>query len=221
MSFVVRQMVEEDFPEIIRVCEAVYPGSPSWASTQLASHLALFPEGQLVAVEGGKVQGYAACLIVNWDDYTFQDSWRAMTDGGLFTNHDPVGGRTLYGAEIMMHPDAQGKGGGGLIYEARDALMKRLKLLRIRAGARLVGYGKHASQMSAKDYVLEVVRGKIVDPTLSFQLHRGFQVLAITSSYLRHDPESCGFAAVIERINPETARPEDYMRQRDSPFYRS
>lgn len=221
MGILVRQMTVADFPEITKICEAVYPRSPSWAHAQLSSHLGLFPEGQLVAVDDGKVLGYAACLIVNWDDYNFSDSWRNMTASGLFTNHDAANGRTLYGAEIMVHPDAQGKGIGGLMYEARDALMRDLHLLRIRAGSRLAGYGKLASRMSAEEYVLDVVNGKLIDPTLSFQLNRGFQVLAITSSYLRHDPDSCGYAAVIERINPETARPDDYVRQKASPFYRT
>ena len=221
MSISVRQMRAADFSAIIELCGTVYPGAPTWVEAQLYSHFTLFPEGQLVAVENERVLGYAACLILNWDNYTFQDNWRDMTDGGLFTNHDPTNGRTLYGAEVMVHPSAQGKGAGGLLYEARVTLMQRLRLLRIRAGARLIGYGKLASQMTAQEYVLEVVQRRIVDPTLSFQLNRGFQVLAITSAYLRHDPESLGYAAVIERINPETARPEDYLRQTASPFYRA
>ena len=47
------------------------------------------------------------------------------------------------------------------------------------------------------------------DPTLSFQLREGFDVLAVVDSYLRNDPESLGHAAVIEWLNPAVARPED------------
>jgi hypothetical protein len=47
------------------------------------------------------------------------------------------------------------------------------------------------------------VQGELSDPTLSFQLRRGFRVLATVSGYLRHDPESLGYAAVIEWLNPE------------------
>jgi hypothetical protein len=64
--------------------------------------------------------------------------------------------------------------------------------------------------MSAEEYTIRVVQGEFRDPTLTFQLHRGFQVLAVVSNYLRHDPESLGYAAVIEWLNPEVARPEDY-----------
>jgi hypothetical protein len=64
--------------------------------------------------------------------------------------------------------------------------------------------------MSADEYVSWVVRGDLRDPTLSFQLHRGFRVLSVVSRYLSHDPESQGYAAVIEWLNPKLARPEDY-----------
>jgi len=85
--------------------------------------------------------------------------------------------------------------------------------LRIRAGARLRGYHTHAGRMDAVEYATRVVRGEISDPTLSFQLRRGFRVLAVVEGYLRHDPESLGYAAVIEWINERVARPEDWAGQ--------
>jgi GNAT superfamily N-acetyltransferase len=182
-----------------------YPGVPGWTSELLASHLAVFPEGQLVATEGpgGTVVGMAASLMVLWDDYSITTSWRDFTDHGRFTNHDPVHGRTLYGAEVMVHPGRQGRGIGTRLYAARAALVRRLGLLRIRAGARLRGYHCHMGTLSPEEYVARVVRGELHDPTLSFQLGQGFRVLAVVSGYLRHDPESGGHAAVIEWLNPE------------------
>lgn len=206
----VRPVEPRDFPGIIELCERTYPGSPPWSRAQLARHLEVFPEGQLVAVDRGReVVGYAASLIVYWNDYAMDASWKDFTDAGWFSNHDPVLGRTLYGAEIMVHPDMRGSGVGGRIYKARSELAQRFKLLRIRAGARLRGYHKHAEQMDAEEYVRRVVRGSLRDPTLSFQINRGFHVLAVVSGYLRHDPESLGWAAVIEWLNPDVATDED------------
>ncbi|MCI0391401.1 MAG: hypothetical protein MOB07_21890 [Acidobacteria bacterium] len=37
-----------------------------------------------------------------------------------------------------------------------------------------------------------------------------FFVLAIVVGYLRHDPRSLGYAAVIEWLNERVAKPEDY-----------
>ena len=153
----------------------------------------------------------AASLIVWWNDYDMTTDWRDFTDAGMFTNHDPENGRTLYGAEVMVDPTLRGPGIGKLLYEARRALTVRLDLLRIRAGARLRGYHKYAATITPEEYVMKVVRGEIGDPTLSFQLKRGFEVIAVVSNHLRHDPESQGHAAVIEWLNPGAATPEDYV----------
>lgn len=208
----VRRTQPGDFPGIIALCLATYPESPPWTEAQLASHLRVFPEGQLVAVapDNGVVIGMAASLIVLWDEYTIATNWRELTAAGTFVNHDPSRGRTLYGAEIMVHPAWQGRGIGKQFYAAREALARRLGLLRIRAGARLRGYREFAHSLSVEEYVIRVVRGECTDPTLTFQLRRGFRVLGVAAGYLAHDPESLGYAAVIEWLNPDVARPEDY-----------
>lgn len=207
----IRQTEPRDFPQIIAMTRLVYPEVVPWNEHQLASHVKIFPEGQFVAVvrRDERVVGMAASLIVLWDDYDASASWRDFTDRGMFTNHDPEHGRTLYGAEVMVHPGVQGRGIGKLLYEARGALVRRLRLLRIRAGARLRGYHRYADRMTAEEYVERAVRGELTDPTLTFQLKQGFQVFAVVASYLRHDPESLGYAALIEWLNPEEARPED------------
>ena len=216
----VRPLLAADFAEVIALCERVYPESRPWNEEQLASHIAVFPQGQLVAEEGstGRLVGMASSLIVRWDDYDFHAEWREWTDHGRFTNHDAANGRTLYGAEVMVDPDVQRRGIGRLLYTARRELVLRLGLRRIRAGARLRGYHQWASQLGPEDYVGAVVSGEIGDPTLSFQLREGFDVIAVVHGYLRNDPESRGFAAIIEWLNPEVAGPED-ARGRD-PRYR-
>jgi GNAT superfamily N-acetyltransferase len=212
-DIVVRNTTSDDFEGIRTLSAAVYPGTPTWQDVQLASHLRVFPEGQFVAVHEptGRIVGMAASLIVWWNDYDMTTNWRDFTDAGMFTNHDPEKGRTLYGAEVMVDPALQGLGIGKLLYEARQELTVRLGLLRIRAGARLRGYHKYAATLTPEEYVTKVVRGEIGDPTLSFQLKRGFEVIAVVSNYLRHDPESLGYAAVIEWLNPAVATPEDYV----------
>lgn len=194
----------EDFHQIIEMTRRVYVKTPPWTVAQLTSHLKMFPEGQFVAVETAtqKVVGMAASLIVRWDDYEDHASWREFTDSGLFTNHDPEHGRTLYGAEVMVHPDAQRLGIGSKLYKARADFVRHLGLVRIRAAARLRGYRKYASRMDAEEYVERVVKGNIKDPTLSFQLKHGFTVIDVVGDYLLHDEESQGFAAIIEWLNP-------------------
>jgi ribosomal protein S18 acetylase RimI-like enzyme len=214
-SVYVRETAEADFAGIQAMCLAIYPGSPCWTVEQLRSHITVFPEGQFVAIDehapaDARVVGMAASLIVLWDDYSMDSSWRDFTANGTFVNHDPDRGRTIYAAEVMTHPRMQGRGVGKLLYRARRELCERLGKLRIRAGARLVGYHRYAATMSPEDYTAAVVRGELTDDTLTFQLKQGFHVLGVAREYLRHDPESQGNAAVIEWINAAVATPADY-----------
>jgi GNAT superfamily N-acetyltransferase len=210
----VRNTRPRDFEGIIKMCLEIYPESKPWTTKQLATNLRIFPEGQIVAVEkpSQRVVGMAASLIVRWDDYKIDSRWHDVTDYGMFTNHDPRG-RTLYGAEVMVRPRAQRRGVGGKLYKARREIVERLGLKRIRAGARLRGYHRHADKMSAEEYVIKVVRGELRDPTLTFQLKHGFEVIAVVSEYLRNDPESLGYAAVIEWLNPKVATEKDYAKR--------
>jgi len=196
---------------MIELCKRVYPDSVPWNEAQLASHLRVFPEGQFVIEdrETGRIVGMASSLVVRWDDYEFHANWREWTDKGYFTNHDPENGRTLYGAEVMVDPSIQRQGLGKKLYRARRELVQRLGLRRIRAGARLRGYHRVADRMSPQEYVRAVIRGELKDPTLTFQLREGFHVLAVVHSYLRDDPDSRGYAAVIEWLNPDVATERD------------
>lgn len=199
----VRPTREEDIPRLLEISRAIYPTRAAWTEEELRSHLDVFPEGQLVAMVDGQVRGMAASLIVLWDDYDIRGSWRQFTDNGRFTNHDPVDGRTLYGAGVMVDPRAQGRGIGRALYAARRDLTRTHGLSRIRAGARLSRFSRYADRMSAREYVDGALRGEIRDPVLRFQVSEGFRVLAVVADYLPQDPASLGYAAVIEWLNPD------------------
>ena len=205
----VRNTEPRDFAQIGELCGCVYPNETPWRPEQLASHLRVFPEGQFVALEreGDRVVGMSANLIVRWARYDEFDSWEDFTADGMFTNHDPVHGRTMYGAEAIVDPTLQGHGIGGKLYATRRALIERLGLPRIRGGARLRSYHIYADRMSAADYVVKVVHGELHDQTLGFQLHEGFHVLAVVPHYLSKDPETLGYAALIEWLNPNMLEP--------------
>ncbi len=215
MRVIVRNTRIQDFDGIIALCRRIYPGILPWKKEQLENHLAVFPEGQFVAVdpETGELAGMSASLVVRWDDYDTKSNFKDFTDGGYFKNHDMADGKTLYGAEIMVNPEWRGQGVGAKLYNARFELAKRLRLLRIRAGSRLRGYHKYAERMSAEEYTARVCRGELSDSTLSFQLSRGFRVLTVVSNYLPGDTESQGYAAIIEWLNADVATAKDFAEQ--------
>lgn len=191
----------EDIPAVIALQRRAFPKMPPWMRHQLADHLAIFPEGQLVAVDGhGRLLGSSSSLIVEWARFDDTASWDAITAEGAFTTHDWEGD-TLYGAEIMVDPEARGMGVGSRLYEARRALCRRFNLPRMIAGGRIPGYAEVADRMGPEQYVAEVEQGLRKDPVLSFQLANGFRVRGVIPSYLAEDEASKGFATLIEWVN--------------------
>jgi predicted amidohydrolase/GNAT superfamily N-acetyltransferase len=202
LPVVTRQMAPADIPAVIALQRRIYPEEIVWSPEELKNHLAIFPEGQMVAVdESGKVLGSSSTLIIDWDDYAESAKWPTITGQGTFRTHNPLG-KTLYGADLCVDPDARRHGIGALVYEVRKKYVREHGLKRMLTGGRIPGYAKASEKMTAEDYVADVVRGKIKDPTLSFQLANGLVVLDVVPEYLE-DKESRGFATLLEWLNPE------------------
>lgn len=212
-SLTVRNVQEEDFPGIRELARLIYPDITPWGDEQLRNHLTVFPQGQFVAVDQATelIVGMCSGLIIDWDHYEATQNWSSFTSAGMYSNHNPVTGATLFAADVMVRPGFQGHGIGKRLYQrGRFGLARQLGLRRILAGSRLRGYHRYAATMSPEAYVIEVVNGRLNDPTLSFQLSQGFHVLTVVGNYFVGDPESLGWAAVIEWLNPAVADESDY-----------
>lgn len=201
-SIQIRQMILSDIALVEALQKKASPWMQGWTSNQLGSHLKVFPEGQLVAVnKAEEVVGSASSLIIDWDDYVESANWDAITSHGTFDTHNPFG-KTLYGADMLVDPDYRRLKIGTMFYDARKKMIKERGLKRLLTGGRIPGYAQVSHQMTPKEYVIEVIKGKRKDPALSFQLKNGFVVLEIIADYLI-DTESRGFATLLEWLNPE------------------
>ncbi|MCA8923475.1 MAG: GNAT family N-acetyltransferase [Planctomycetes bacterium] len=199
----VRHATPADVPEIFEVQRAAYEGFPTQGLCDerlLGLQVNAFPEGQLVAVRGERVVGYATSLIVSLDDDSPWYSYNEITGNGTFSTHDPSGD-TLYGADIAVHPDARGQGVAGKLYQGRRRILTRFNLRRMVAGGRIPGYVEVAGRLSPEDYVEEVVRGERSDQALNAHLKAGYRVLGVYHGYL-HDEQSLDFATFLELENP-------------------
>lgn len=159
------------------------------------SHAQLFPEGNFVVLDGERVVGLGSGFLTDFDfehnDHTF---WEMISEG-FYTRHDPEG-LWYYGGDISVHPDYRGYGLGRRLYDARKDLVRRLGRRGIVAGGMLPGYADHKDDVTVHDYVQKVVAGKLIDPTLSFQLRNGFTVRGLLENYL-DDAASDGWATLI------------------------
>ena len=214
-QFCVRQTTLDDIPAVIELQRRAFPGMPPWTAEQLTRHLEVFPDGQLVVSDkSGGILASASSLIIDWDDYAESARWSAITGQGTFDTHNPLG-KTLYGADMGVDPDARHEGIGTLLYNARKQLIRERGLKRLLTGGRISGYAEVADEMTPKEYVADVVAGKRRDPALTFQLKNGLVVLDVVPDYLQdtesrgfapnyvQDTQSRGFATLLEWLNPE------------------
>lgn len=216
-EILIRRAEEDDFPAMIALNSKAFPllGEENvvWSIRQLTNHLKLFPAGQIVAVLDGRIVGAVASLIVPTERDPYRPhTYAGITDGGYFHNHDPKGD-TLYGADVYVDPDFQGKGIGAALYEARRALCKRLNLRRILAGGRLAGYAEKADELSPEEYVQKVKDGELTDSVLGFQMREGFIVRSVLHNYIT-DPVSKNHATLIEWLNPDHIETEPSSKVR-------
>ena len=199
---VVRRMTKEDVSAVADMQRKVYADEMAWSAEELSHHIDIFPEGQLVAVDAkAQIMGSASSLTIDWDDYAESARWSDITGQGTFNTHNPMG-KTLYGADLCVDPDARRLHIGSLFYETRKQLVREHGLKRLLTGGRIPGYARVSKDMTPQEYVAEVVAGKRKDPTLSFQLANGLVVLDVVPEYLE-DTESRGFATLLEWLNPE------------------
>ena len=197
----IRNTRPADAADLIELQRSVYPSIAAWTEQRVLHQLEVFPQGQVVACYGERVVGCASSLVIRWDEWGTDHTWREITANGSFDNHDPKG-RTLYGAEVFVDPRLRGQRVGHRLYEARRALCRRMNLKRIIACGRLPGYHLHADEMSVETYAKKVVWGDLNDPVLGFQLKEGFSYCGVMENYLPDDDESRGHASLIVWLNP-------------------
>lgn len=158
-------------------------------------HIELFADGQLCVLDGERVVGMTSTIRIEFDfqepNHTFAD----MIQGGWLTSHDPRG-RWLYGADIGTHPDYRGRGIMRALYAARHEVVRRHDLEGQLTVGMPSGYGAVKDAMPIGTYITEVIMGKRRDPTISGQLHIGFEMRGLIPGYI-NDPVCDRYGVVL------------------------
>ncbi len=210
-NYCLRLVQAADYDGIIEICRRVYPTERPYTHEELDDHRRVFPQGQFAAVDvsTGAVAGVHFTLRLRMADFHLDDAWDVLTAGGSFQDHNPDG-PTLYGADIMVHPDHQHHGLAHALTDAARQLVQDERLWRMVGASRLPGYGKHASAMNVIEYVETVLAGELFDPVLSIHVRDGWEPVKPIHGYLQHDEESAGWAEVIQWVNPECPPPREF-----------
>ncbi len=191
----------EDYPALKEIMDLVYANmGGAWTLEQFEAQLARFPEGQICIENNGRLVGAAISLIVDYDKYGDNHTYKQITGNGYISTHDPRGD-TLYGVDIFVHPEARHMRLGRRLYDARKELVESLNLRRMIVGGRIPGYQQDRAEMSPQKYIQMVGSKERFDPILSFQLANDFHVRRVVRGYMPEDLESQAFAVLLEWIN--------------------
>lgn len=197
---IVRNIRMEDYDQLVELQLLCFPGMKPWSKEQIQSQLSLFPQGQLCIEYEGKIVASSSSLILDFALYGELHDWRTISDNGFIRNHNPEG-NTLYGIEIMVHPDFRGMRLARRLYDARKRLAQEMNLMRIVLGGRIPGYAKYRNEMTAREYVERVMNKSLTDPVLTTQISNGFVLKRLIRSYMASDVESDGYATLLEWTN--------------------
>jgi len=214
-NYHLRLLQPADYEPIIAICKRVYPAETPYTIEELEDHRLVFPQGQFVAIDRttDAVAGVHFTLRLRMMDFHLDDPWDILTKGGSFLDHNPEG-MTLYGADIMVHPDHQHHGLAHALTDAARFLVQEERLWRMVGASRLPGFGRHDTELTIQQYIDAVLSGALFDPVLSIHLKDGWTVVRAVLGYLQHDPDSRGWAAVIQWINPNCPPPLEFDLQR-------
>ena len=162
----------------------------------LREQLERFAEGQFVAVyheaDTERVIGTAHTMRVSKAPHA--DEWWNVIGSLGIENHNPQGD-WLYGVEMGVRPEYRKRGIGSALYQARFDLVRRLNLKGWYTGGMLMGYEDYRDEMSVAEYGQKVLTGEIIDPTVSMQKNRGFELREVIIDYM--EEEQAGDAAVL------------------------
>ncbi|MBK0377800.1 carbon-nitrogen hydrolase family protein [Mucilaginibacter segetis] len=201
-SIELRQLEVEDYQELKKSMKSAYIDMEGdyWDANSIKRLLKLFPEGQICVTVNNVVVGCALSIIVDYDKFGDNHTYKQITGDSSFKTHTDKGD-VLYGIEIFVHPDFRGLRLARRLYEGRKALCEKLNLKSIIAGGRIPNYKKHQNELTPRQYIDKVKYKEIYDPILSFQLSNDFHVRKILRNYLPEDVSSKGFATLIEWNN--------------------
>lgn len=197
-----KYLTREQYPQLKELMLTCYPKveDPAWEKKHVDTLIDLFPKGQVVVMVDGVLAGAALSILIKYDRFDEKHTYIEMTANDTFDTHTPDGD-TIYGLDMMVHPDYRGLRLGRRMYDYRKELCEEMNLKGIVFGGRLPNYHIHQDELTPKQYIQKVKKKEVYDPVLNFQLSNDFHVKRLARHYLPEDEASQGLAALLEWTN--------------------
>lgn len=192
----------KDYQELKATMISAYTNMPDsyWKEHQIESLINKFKEGQVVIKINGQLAGCALSIIVDYDSFEDNHTYKEITENYSFDTHSK-NGDVLYGIDVFIKPEYRGLRLGRRLYDYRKEVCEKLNLRGIAFGGRMPNYSKYAEIYTPKEYIEKVKRKEINDPVLNFQISNDFHPSKVLKGYLEGDEDSGEFAILMEWDN--------------------
>ncbi|MDX8341518.1 carbon-nitrogen hydrolase family protein [Draconibacterium sp. IB214405] len=191
-----------DYQELKEAMIEAYSNMPDayWKEHHIKSLIKRFPEGQVVLKVNGQIAGCALAIVVEYDKFEDNHTYKEITGNYTFDTHSAKGDM-LYGIDVFIKPEFRGLRLGRRLYDYRKELCERLNLKGIAFGGRIPNYHLYQNELSPKEYIQKVRTKEIHDPVLNFQISNDFHPAKIIKGYLEGDKDSKEYAVLLEWDN--------------------
>ena len=192
----------DDYQELKAAMIESYTNMPDsfWNELEIKKLINLFPDGQVVIKVNKQIAGCALSIIIDYDKYGDQHTYKKITGNYTFNTHT-MNGDTLYGIDLFIKPEFRGLRLGRRLYDYRKELCERLNLKGIAFGGRIPHYHKYSDNISPKEYIEKVRRKEIHDPVFNFQISNDFYPSKVLKNYLEGDAASNDYAVLLKWDN--------------------
>lgn len=191
-----------DYEDLKEAMIASYTSMPDayWKKEHIEKLISIFPQGQVVIKINNQLAGCALSIIVDFDKFRSNHTYKEITGNYSFDTHTSDGD-VLYGIDVFIDPKYRGLRLGRRLYDYRKEICENLNLKSIAFGGRIPNYHKYADKLSPKQYIEKVKLQEIHDPVLNFQISNDFHPSRILRGYLEGDTQSNEFAVLLEWDN--------------------
>ena len=195
-QFLIRNATPNDVIQMEYVLSQCYPTlhpSEILDRNHFANHIKVFPQGQLVIEEDGKIIASASTFRCNFPEH--DSTFLEETDNLWITNVQIPNGDWMYGIDMGVLPEYRGLGLSKELYKARHEVCRILGLKGQIIAGMTIGYGKLKDKITIEEYCYALEINKYTDPTITPQRKAGFRWIRPLYNYI-NDPEA-GYASIL------------------------
>ncbi len=190
----------EEAEKMARIERERWPVELANSVENIASRIETFPHGQWAATLDDEIVGviFAQRLTRLFFEST-PWSYDALTDHGTFRGSHDLGGEIYQLVDVSVSRAGKGNNLGRRLVDRQVEFARGLDgVKRILGFTRPVKFHEH-DEVSMDEYVqLRGDDGKQIDPVLSFHLDNGASLVQPVERYRPDDPDTCGYAVLIE-----------------------